>query len=137
MKHVHAELMMQYAQDAMETDKPWERWEWKSKGVSRTWVEARTNLAWQNDFHYRRKPSGKTIVIDGEEFIVPKSDLLKKEENSFYYIDTQVNHVLLMAENSDDRKFINSLIFSGNCYKTEAEAKQALKFWKKINEVTE
>ena len=27
MKHKHAELMMQYAQDAMETDKPWERWE--------------------------------------------------------------------------------------------------------------
>ena len=23
MGHVHAELMMQYAQDAMETDKPW------------------------------------------------------------------------------------------------------------------
>ena len=26
-KHVHADLMLQYAQDAMETDKPWERWE--------------------------------------------------------------------------------------------------------------
>ena len=26
-KHIHADLMLQYAQDAMETDKPWERWE--------------------------------------------------------------------------------------------------------------
>ena len=28
MKHVHAELMLQYAQDAMETDKPWDLWQW-------------------------------------------------------------------------------------------------------------
>ena len=27
--HVHAALMLQYAKDAMETDKPWERWEVK------------------------------------------------------------------------------------------------------------
>jgi len=26
--HKHADLMLQYAQDAMETDKPWERWEY-------------------------------------------------------------------------------------------------------------
>ena len=25
--HKHAALMLQYAQDAMETDRPWERWE--------------------------------------------------------------------------------------------------------------
>ena len=28
--HKHANLMLQYAQDAMETDKPWERWEVKA-----------------------------------------------------------------------------------------------------------
>ena len=27
MKHKHAELMMQYAQDAMETIEPWRNWE--------------------------------------------------------------------------------------------------------------
>ncbi len=27
MKHRHADLMLQYANDAQETDKPWERWE--------------------------------------------------------------------------------------------------------------
>ena len=27
-KHIHADLMMEYAKDAMETDKPWERWEY-------------------------------------------------------------------------------------------------------------
>ena len=29
MKHKHADLMLQYAEDAMETDRPWERWEWR------------------------------------------------------------------------------------------------------------
>jgi len=29
MKHIHADLMLEYAKDASETDKPWERWEWK------------------------------------------------------------------------------------------------------------
>lgn len=32
MKHPHAELMKQYAEDAMETDKPWERWEYSCDG---------------------------------------------------------------------------------------------------------
>ena len=27
--HKHAALMMQYAQDAMETENPWERWQFK------------------------------------------------------------------------------------------------------------
>ena len=27
MKHRHAELMKIYAEDAMETEKPWERWQ--------------------------------------------------------------------------------------------------------------
>lgn len=31
MKHVHAELMAEYAKDAMETDKPWERWQRSAK----------------------------------------------------------------------------------------------------------
>ena len=32
MRHTHAKSMAQYAQDAMETEKPWERWEHKSQG---------------------------------------------------------------------------------------------------------
>lgn len=27
--HIHAELMAQYAEDALITDKPWELWEYK------------------------------------------------------------------------------------------------------------
>lgn len=33
-KHIHAELMAEYAKDAMETDKPWERWECFNLGIN-------------------------------------------------------------------------------------------------------
>ena len=36
-KHIHADLMLQYAQDAQETDKPWERWEVYGKITGR-WI---------------------------------------------------------------------------------------------------
>ena len=39
MKHKHAELMMQYAQDAMETDKPWERWQYQTESMQEGDVE--------------------------------------------------------------------------------------------------
>jgi hypothetical protein len=41
MKHIHAELMAQYALDAMETDRPWEK--------------AIDNLRWRTSKKYRRK----------------------------------------------------------------------------------
>lgn len=28
-KHKHADIMLQYALDAMETREPWKRWEWR------------------------------------------------------------------------------------------------------------
>lgn len=56
MKHPHAELMMQYAQDAMETDKPWERWEISSPLYKDGWWPIAGNPGWMTDFEYRRQP---------------------------------------------------------------------------------
>lgn len=55
MKHPHAELMAQYAQDAMETDKPWERWQchW---GQRTGWDDVEDNPSWCKSTQYRRKP---------------------------------------------------------------------------------
>lgn len=55
--HKHAELMMQYAQDALETDTPWERWEQEGMGVGMDkWVTMSCNPAWHPHFEYRHKP---------------------------------------------------------------------------------
>jgi len=65
-KHVHAELMMQYAQDAAETDQPWERWEFKHPGG---WAHMVSHPFWDECVVYRRKP--KYILINGIEVPEP------------------------------------------------------------------
>jgi hypothetical protein len=34
MPHKHAKLMALYAEDAAETDKPWERWEYNNQKIN-------------------------------------------------------------------------------------------------------
>lgn len=50
--HVHAALMAEYAKDASETDKPWERWECNWNGV---WKGVLDNPTWAKTALYRRK----------------------------------------------------------------------------------
>ena len=59
--------MLQYAQDAMETDKPWERWEYFDTQV---WRPLRMVYPlWSANTQYRRKPM--TININGHEVPEP------------------------------------------------------------------
>lgn len=60
-KHIHADLMIQYAQDAQESETPWENWEFRPQ--CSTWVTLICNPSWNDHYEYRRKP--KTIVING------------------------------------------------------------------------
>lgn len=67
-KHIHADLMLEYAKDAQETDNPWERWEYRTpNGIG--WNPARENLQWYKDFQYRRKR--KTHFVNGKEVAAP------------------------------------------------------------------
>jgi hypothetical protein len=54
--HKHAALMLLYAQDAAETDRPWELWQQSDE--SGRWVDARNNyhMCWIDEYEYRRKP---------------------------------------------------------------------------------
>jgi len=65
--HKHAQLMLAYAQDAAETDKPWERWE-ATWGHKATWNQLGSSPEWRPEVDYRRKP--KTIRIGA--FDVPE-----------------------------------------------------------------
>ena len=56
MKHKHAELMMQYAQDAQETPRPWERWEVYGSVTGR-WISLDEGLYFMPGYQYRRKPN--------------------------------------------------------------------------------
>lgn len=67
MAHIHAKLMMQYAQDAMDSDIPWDRWEFSSNGVE--WIKSTKHPSWDDTLMYRRKQ--KTININGFEVPEP------------------------------------------------------------------
>ena len=73
--HKHAQLMLQYAQDAAETDRPWERWEVL---VADKWVGNGGPMMFDADIEYRRKPS--VIVINGIE--VPEPMRKKPEDGT-------------------------------------------------------
>jgi len=52
--HKHAEKMMQYAQDALQSETPWKLWEFKHTADTR-WVACELNPVWQERDEYRRK----------------------------------------------------------------------------------
>lgn len=60
MAHKHANLMMEYAQDAAETAKPWLRWEYKVP-LDNDWYDCTKNPEWDIKHEYRRKPNQAQI----------------------------------------------------------------------------
>jgi hypothetical protein len=55
--------MALYAQDAMETDKPWERWERMNKNDrDPAWKQCVNHPNWWADIEYRRKPQRSTLT---------------------------------------------------------------------------
>ena len=77
--HKHAALMLQYAQDAAETDRPWERWEVKVNNGE--WCELNGNPNWVDDWGYRRKP--QVIRVGQHEFPEPIKEA--PEEGTVYW----------------------------------------------------
>lgn len=80
--HKHAALMLQYAQDAAETDSPWERWEMSDN--TENWYPCSTHPAWNEGSLYRRK---KLVIKIGKfEFPKPMTDV-PREGTEYFYLD--------------------------------------------------
>ena len=81
--HIHAENMKLYAQDAAETETPWDRWEWRPIRASVTeWVSGTASLTWSPENEYRRKP--RTHTVNG--FEVPEPMREKPEVGAKFYL---------------------------------------------------
>lgn len=81
--HPHAALMTLYAQDAAETDKPWERWEYRNED-SNVWLgPMAVGPSWYLDCQYRRRKP-KTIRIG--EYDVPEPMRVAPEPDTAYYV---------------------------------------------------
>lgn len=56
MKHPHAELMLEYAKDAMQDIELLKNWQFKPKEVSESGWGDIDRPSWREDYQYRRKP---------------------------------------------------------------------------------
>jgi hypothetical protein len=71
-KHIHADLMMEYAKDAAESATPWDKWHCKVVGYQE-WEDCITHPLWHQLNKYRRIGDGCRVTINGEimEFAKP------------------------------------------------------------------
>ena len=63
MQHKHANAMLEYAMDALQTDAPWQRWEYRDNEGS-YWRQPGSHPCWFEDFEYRRKPNQEQLDVE-------------------------------------------------------------------------
>ena len=78
--HKHAENMRLYAQDAAETDTPWERWEWREFG-DQSFIQCVQHPSWRDSYEFRRKPQ----VIKVGRHVFPKPMTEAPARSSLFY----------------------------------------------------
>ncbi|OTA16544.1 hypothetical protein Xbed_03471 [Xenorhabdus beddingii] len=85
-KHIHADLIMEYAKIAQETDKPWEHFEYFQPDPLddslADWVQCRKPISFYSNFEYRLKP--RTIRIGLMDVPEPVREPL--ELDATYYV---------------------------------------------------
>ena len=134
IKHVHAELMLQYAHDAQETDKPWERWQWQTKLMQEgdVWNNCLLNPSFDVSYKYRRKPKVISVtLVNGEIVSWPEPIKHIAEINYKYFV---VNHKGFVSDNvitNDNVNITNEYITLGlvhsNCDAAEKHARALYK----------
>lgn len=131
-KHLHAELMMQYAQDAMETNRPWERWQFCKPGGIAWWQDCVRPPIWDKRIKYRRKPCS-TININGYE--VPEPLRTEPYYGKTVYFPSLSKQDMVGSDEFFEDRFYRHLLKSGLLHSTreaaEIHAKALLSFTSK------
>ena len=127
-KHIHADLMLQYAQDAQETDKPWERWELFDDG----WYGLTNHPVWHFNTKYRRKTKMLSVTLESGEVVSwPKPHRAELEYGDAYYYVNEDGTVA--AESWDCLALDSDTMSNGWLHLTEEAAKQHATALRKIN----
>ena len=107
MGHIHAAAMAEYAKDAAETDKPWERWEVSFSGG---FIGVTGHPNWSVNHEYRRKP--KVILINGHEVPEPCRTPLEIGDAywTFTFFFAGVIEVYWDGDSEDHNAFKNGFI---------------------------
>ena len=119
--HKHAALMLQYAQDAAETDKPWERWELRPMG-NEEWHACSGRLSFSERCEYRRKPRTMTYTVTMPE------PLRKAPHDGEAYFVPNIAHKLFYLNTRWDGDCVDNFrLKSGLCFATKEDAIAAAK----------
>ena len=130
-KHIHADLMLQYAQDAQETDKPWERWEYnRCDGFG--WVDMKSHPLWTTKASYCRKQKTLSVTLaNGEVVSWPAPHRTELEYgDAYFYIDVDGAAVV---EEWDCVAWDISTLSNGWLHLTKEAAEQHADALRKIN----
>ena len=125
--HKHAALMLQYAQDAAETDTPWTRWEVATSGNE--WVSLPENPIWSAYFEYRRKPRTMTYTVT-----IPEPLREAPEVGTIVYIPTPLAEELASMYGWSGSKPEERVLNRGLCFATREDAIAAAKAMLPIKE---
>ena len=120
--HKHAALMMQYAQDALETDKPWDRWEGRGVSTSAVWVPMRQDFVFSNYFEYRRKPQTLTYTVT-----MPEPLREAPETGSWYWLAETASDDFTSRVEWEGDDCDHSWLKRGLCFATKEDAIAAAK----------
>ncbi|MBS9427838.1 hypothetical protein [Photorhabdus akhurstii] len=128
-KHVHAELMMQYAQDALKTDEPWLMWErLYTKAIG--WEQCPHNPGWNPEFKYRHKP--EIITVGSVSFPKPISEA-PALDTLCYVVAIRSNINIHRITWHNGSPMFSNFLKQGLIHLTEDAAQQHLEALIKIN----
>ena len=134
-KHIHAELMMQYAQDAMETPRPWERWQYQTESMQEgdVWNNCFPNPSFDGSYKYRRKPKMISVTLASGEVVSwpePQRTELEYGDSYFYFVPT---HGDIVLKKWDCAPWDRSTLSNGYIHLTKEAAEQHATALRKIN----
>ena len=103
MAHIHAKEMLAFAQDAMETDRPWERWQWDDNNGTHWKDFLSSPPIWHIGCKYRRKSTLQTINING--FEVPEPEYESLNDGEIYYL-TEIFDIEYFQWRNSEQNFL-------------------------------
>ena len=124
--HKHAALMLQYAQDAAETDKPWERWECNDGVAWRPFTMK--HPSWLQECEYRRKPRTLTYSVT-----MPEPMREAPHDGEAYFVPNLARNLFYLTTRWDGDCVDNFRLKRGLCFATKEDAIAAAKAMMPIN----
>ena len=129
-KHVHADNIVLYGQDAQETETPWDRWQIDINGK---WQDLGECFYFIPEHQYRRKPKMLSVTLANGEVVSwpePLKEALDTDEKYWYFNMSPEDINYNFWRDSD---FDKGLLSMGMLHLTKEAADQHSTALRKIN----